>query len=56
VIHHAAEYLGIGLASAASLLNPETIVLGGGVMTAMGAPYLDIVRDAMKARCLRLHL
>jgi len=49
VIHHAAEYLGIGLASAASLLNPETIVLGGGVMTAMGAPYLDIVRDAMKA-------
>ena len=47
VINRAADYLGIGLASSASLLNPECIVLGGGVVTALGAPYVDRVRISM---------
>lgn len=46
-INKAAEYLGMGLASAASLLNPECIILSGGVVTALGAPYLERVRAAM---------
>ena len=47
VLNRAAEVLGIGLASSASLLNPECIILGGGVVTALGAPYLDLVRASM---------
>jgi glucokinase len=46
-INRAAEYLGIGLASVANLLNPECIVLGGGVVTALGEPYLKRIQAAM---------
>lgn len=34
-IHEAGRYLGLGLASAINLLNPERIVLGGGVIEAV---------------------
>ena len=52
-INKAAEYLGMGLASAASLLNPECIVLSGGVVTALGEPYLERVRAAMAEHCFK---
>lgn len=47
VIHRSAEHLGVALAASASLLNPECIVLGGGVVTALGEVYVDRVRAAM---------
>lgn len=52
-INHAADYLGIGLGAAASLLNPACIVLGGGVVTALGEPYLARVRKAFEVHTLR---
>jgi glucokinase len=43
-IDHAARYLGMGIANLISLLNPEAIVLGGGVMQGGGDLLLDPVR------------
>lgn len=48
VIDTAAEHLGIGLGSIANVLNPERIVLGGGVVEAFGKPYIEKVEKAMK--------
>lgn len=46
VIDRATQYVGIGLAAAAHLLNPDRIVLGGGVVEALGDAYVDRVRVA----------
>jgi glucokinase len=40
----AAEYLALGIANVANLLNPELIVLGGGVVEGLGEPYVEHVR------------
>jgi glucokinase len=48
-IDHAAAYLGMGIANIVSILNPEMIVLGGGVMQA-GDLFLDRVKRVI-AEC-----
>jgi glucokinase len=53
VLERAARCLGIGLASTANLINPEKIVLGGGVVEALGEKYLKIVRAAFEARAFK---
>lgn len=40
VLDRTARYLAIGIASIANLLNPEVVVLGGGVIEALGAPFI----------------
>lgn len=47
VINRAADSLGVGLAAASCLLSPECIILGGGVVTALGEPYLERVKASM---------
>jgi glucokinase len=44
VLDRAAKYLALGIASAANLLNPELVVLGGGVVEALGDPFVERVR------------
>jgi glucokinase len=51
VIRDAARVLGAGLAAAANLLDPELIVLGGGVLN-LGDVLLDEVRSAVRAFAL----
>ena len=41
----AATALGMGIAMAATLINPELVILGGGVIKA-GEPFLSVVRSA----------
>jgi glucokinase len=48
-LDHAARYLGMGIANLISLLNPEAIVLGGGVMQG-GA---DLLLDPIRREALR---
>jgi len=48
VIKNGAKQLGIGLGSVANLLNPECFVLGGGLVEALGKPYLDLVVEAFR--------
>ena len=50
-VNEACDYLGAGLASVVNLLNPEAIVIGGGVSGA-GEAFLGRVRDAISKRAL----
>jgi len=43
VLERTARYLAVGIASVSNLLNPELVVLGGGVVEALGAPYIDLI-------------
>ena len=45
------EYLGIALVSVVNLLNPEKIIVGGGVGQA-GDLILEPIREAIKKRCI----
>ena len=45
VMRRAQKYLGIGVASIINFLNPEMIVLGGGLIEAMGDGFLDGIRS-----------
>ena len=47
------EYLGIGLASVVNLLNPERIIIGGGVADA-GEIFLEPVRRTIKDRAMEV--
>jgi glucokinase len=46
-VGHAADYLARGVANLISLLNPEMVVLGGGLMQA-GDLFLERIRDGVK--------
>ncbi len=48
ILREAGEALGFGLAQAITLLNPERVALGGGVIKA-GEPFLAHVRKAANA-------
>jgi len=43
-VDRAARYLALGIASVANLLNPELVVLGGGVVEGLGEPLVAQVR------------
>jgi glucokinase len=49
VLDDAAKYAGMGIANLISLLNPEAVVLGGGVMQGAG----DLVIDTIRREVLR---
>jgi glucokinase len=43
-LDRAAGYIAVAIASVANLLNTELIVLGGGVIEALGEPYVEEIR------------
>ncbi len=43
----AVEALGAGVASAVNLLDPEAVVIGGGLGIRLGQPWVNLIRDAM---------
>jgi glucokinase len=47
LINQAVEALGAGIASAVNLLDVEAVIIGGGLGTRLGEPYVDRIRDAM---------
>lgn len=49
LMRDAATYIGIGLSSVINLLNPELILLGGGVSLA-GAAFIDRIRETIAER------
>ncbi len=51
VVGETAEWLGLGLASVAAIIDPEVIVVGGGV-SHLGPPFLDLVRRSMRRRLM----
>lgn len=51
IVGQTVEYLGIGLANAIHLLNPEVIGLGGGVIMGGADMLLDLLREEVACRC-----
>lgn len=51
-IDRAAKYLAIGIASIANAINPELIVLGGGLVEAIGDPFVRRVQEEISGRPL----
>jgi glucokinase len=49
VLHESAEYLGLGVGNLITLLGPSVVVLGGGVLAALGPALIDRVRQAAAA-------
>lgn len=49
ILSEAMDSLGVGIGSALNMINPSMVILGGGVMEAIGEKYLpQIKRSAMK--------
>ncbi|NCA14222.1 MAG: ROK family protein, partial [Proteobacteria bacterium] len=53
VLDRTARYLAIGIASIANLLNPEMIVLGGGVVEALGDDFVENVAKRVRREPFR---
>ena len=47
LLEDAVEALGAGVASAVNLLDPEAVVIGGGLGIRLGEPWVQRIRDAM---------
>ena len=47
------EYIGIGLASVINLLNPEKVIIGGGV-AASGDYLINPIRETVKKRAMKI--
>lgn len=52
IIEEAAAYLGRAIGDLVNLLNPEVVVLGGGLVEAMPKVILDVVEKSAKKRCM----
>jgi glucokinase len=52
VLDRAARYLSIGIASLANVLNPEVVVLGGGLVQALGDPFVRLIAQKVEGRPL----
>jgi glucokinase len=47
LVDRAIDALGVGIASAINLLDVEAVVIGGGLGTRLGEPYVERIREAM---------
>lgn len=48
VIDDSADLLGMAISNVVTLLSLDMVVLGGGLVEAIGKPYVDLVRDAVR--------
>jgi glucokinase len=49
-INRAAKYLSMGIANLANVLNPELVVMGGGLVEALGEPFVRQVAEEVVKR------
>ena len=48
LVERAVRALGAGIASAVNLLDVEAVIIGGGLGTRLGEPYVERIREAMQ--------
>ena len=53
LIERAVKALGAGIASAVNLLDVQAVVIGGGLGTRLGEPYVEKIREAMQPAPVR---
>lgn len=44
-VRKSATYLGYGVANLLNMLNPQVVIIGGGVVEALGKSYIDMVKE-----------
>jgi glucokinase len=52
IVEEAAEYTGIAIANLVNILNPEIVVLGGGVIEALGDEMMDVIKKTAKEHAM----
>jgi len=52
IIHEACDYIGIGAANLINILNPQAVILGGGLIEALGEKMLPRIRKAAWAHVI----
>jgi glucokinase len=52
IIHDACEYIGIGAANLINILNPQAVILGGGLIEALGNRMLPRITKAAVAHTI----
>ena len=52
VVEHAADYLGVAIANCVNLFSPEVVVLGGGLVEKLGAPWVRRVERSLQRHAL----
>ena len=55
-IERSAVYVGYGVASLLNIFNPEVVVIGGGVVEAIGEPYVQIVQQTAAKNVFKIAL
>jgi glucokinase-like ROK family protein len=55
ILAETGRYLGVGIASVVNMLNPEMVIIGGGVPQAAGELLLEPLRQAVKLRAFEVH-
>jgi len=55
IISCAAQNLGSGIASLVNIINPERVILGGGVINGLGDLMFETIKDEVKGQIFRLH-
>jgi glucokinase len=51
-VQRSAHYLGLGLGGLVNVLGPEVVIVGGGVVGALGDPWVDLVRTSARTQIL----
>lgn len=52
LVNRAARHLGIGMANCVNIFNPELIIIGGGLVEKLGAPYIEQAEHAMREHAM----
>lgn len=52
IVKRSANYLAAGLASLVTILNPEIVIIGGGIADAGGSRYIELVRSGIMERAI----
>ena len=52
IIDRSAWFLGIAMANCVNFINPEIVVLGGGLVEKLGAPYISAAERSMREHAL----
>jgi glucokinase len=51
-VERAAYYLGVGLGGLVNVIGPQVVIIGGGMATALGQPFLDMIEASARVQII----